>query len=127
VATLRATALFTVGRHERTVEVQPVKMSRIDELGACRGYGNEVHCWSPFRTTTRIASVDSEAYLPPYSPLPAELSLDPIQQYPVSRGVPEIQATQITIEVPVQHFFYDLELDHVNLDDAVTESRSGTP
>jgi hypothetical protein len=68
-----------------------------------------------------IASMSSEVYLPPYSPFPGELALDPMQDF-FFRADRALQPwytgdTELTIEDPVQRFVYNFELDDVRLAD----------
>ena len=124
---LRMSALVTLGGNARAEPVQTRgSLFWVNGLGWCRLQA-PLYCEAPFRQPRLIASMSSEAYLPPYSPFPAELALDPMQDF-FFRADPAIlpgytRDTELTLEDPVQRFLYSFELDDVRLADYVVPAK----
>lgn len=123
---LRGRALMTVGANRRTEGLRS-KGSKVPGLGVCV-WQRAMQCDHPFRDTRSIVSFSEQNYMPSYSPFPAELMIGPIEKYSFrSDGRRLRDDTKVTMEDPVEHFFFDFDLGDIRLANYIIEPRNGTP
>jgi hypothetical protein len=129
--TARTTLYLTLfgDPQSKTIPIQPEPVNAIDGLQCFAGLFNQLHCRSIFRwprrrvyARTGEGGVESFIRSVSYSPFPATLGFDPIEEHSFSGATTATQATIIT-KKPLSHFHVDAEIRGITLKDYTAEAQ----
>lgn len=112
-----------------TIPIQNPPVNAIDGLQCFAGLFNQLHCKSIFRwpmrrvyARTGEGGVESYVRSVSYSPYPATLGFNPIEEHSFSGGTTATKATITTLE-PLSHFEVEREIRGVSLMDYTPEAK----
>jgi hypothetical protein len=129
--TVRATLYLTLfgNPDSMTIPIQPEPVNVMDGLQCFAGLFNQLHCRSIFRwprrrvyARTGEGGVESYIRSVSYSPYPATLGFNPIEEHSFSGAMTATRATIITTE-PLSHFQVDAEIQGITLKDYTAEAQ----
>lgn len=129
--TVRARLYLTLfgDPHSMTIPIQPAPVNVMDGLQCFAGFFNQLNCRSIFRwprrrvyAKTGDGGVESYIRAVSYSPFPAELGVNPIEQHSFEGALDATHATVITM-VPLSYFHVDTEIRGVSLLEYTGEAR----
>ncbi len=129
--TVRAKIYLTLfgDPYSKVIPVLPEPVDAIDGLQCSVALFNEIYCRSIFRWPRRLVyaqsvetGLESSVRAISYSPFPAELGFNPIEQHSLTGGPSEKHVT-ITTKAPLSHFHLDAVLKSVDLNDYTQEAK----
>ncbi|HEX3993120.1 MAG TPA: hypothetical protein VHX39_18260, partial [Acetobacteraceae bacterium] len=129
--TVRAKIYLTLfgDPHSKVIPVLPEPVDAIDGLQCSVALFNEIYCRSLFRWPRRWVyakgvenGLESYVRAISYSPFPATLGFNPVEQHSLTGGPSEKHVT-ITTKTPLSHFHVDVVLNNVDLNDYTQDAK----